>query len=338
MTTRLFATLLTSTLFVTACTEAPDDADTILAELELDNGGLDTADEAAEFGDPVFAAADLEADATVADPMDADAEVARLRAAPGASRLRVAMVWGQLPPDRDATTARDWGGRIEISSGGLVIRRRIGFEAATDRVLPRTTPSAIDFDSTTRPFADGLVLEVVTDAADLSTVALTYTSRDGATTATVPLATLLAGPVSTAVGTDGNRIIVTGLRRGADACDHGFMRGRWHALRRGVGRFVGVVSNDDGEPIGHLRGIWGTRRDGNRMFFSKYIARDGGFRGIFVGRWADGDFQGRWLISTGDHGRAQGHYREGAPGPRVGGAFVGRWAETSCAADLPAAP
>ena len=81
-----------------------------------------------------------------------------------------------------------------------------------------------------------------------------------------------------------------------------------------------------------------SRQNGERVFFTKYIDRDGRFRGLFVGHHADGEFAGRWVIGTGDHGRAGGHYREGLPGPATGGAFVGRWAETSCAADLPDAP
>ena len=68
--------------------------------------------------------------------------------------------------------------------------------------------------------------------------------------------------------------------------------------------------------------------------FAKYISRDGHFRGIFAGTWGDGSFRGRWIISTGDHGVAGGRYRESAPGDEVGGAFIGRWAETSCAAGL----
>lgn len=335
MTTRLLATLLTSTLFAAACTDAPDDVDTIATDLELESGGLDTADEAPEFGDPTFAQAALEADATMSDPMTNDTEVARLRALPNAQHARIAIVWGQLPPDRSAATPHDWSGTIAINRGGLVIRRTIGFEQPTDRVAPRTARDSIAFHSTTQPFADGLVLEVVTDATDPAAVSLTYTSADGTVTATVPMSALIAGPVSQDVGTDGNRIIVTGLRRG-DACDHGFMRGRWHQVRPGLGRFMGVVADEDGTPIGHLRGIWGARRSGERVLFAKYIANDGGFRGIFAGHYRDGNFTGRWLIGSGDHGKAQGHYRENAPGDLIGGAFVGRWAETSCAADLPA--
>ena len=54
-----------------------------------------------------------------------------------------------------------------------------------------------------------------------------------------------------------------------------------------------------------------------------------------VGSYAAGAFHGRWIIGTGDHGLIQGMYRDGAAAEAIGGAFVGRWAETSCAGDLP---
>lgn len=328
-------TLASASLFAAACGEVTPDPDSIAGDLELENGGLDTTDEAPQFDDPAFVEAALEADADVADPLAADTEIDDLRTDPATQRLRVAVVWGQLPPDRSTPTARVWDGRIAIDAGAIVVRRTIGFEDATDRIAPREVRQAVRFTSSTRPFADGVVLEVLTRAPDLSAVTLTYTSADGATTVAVPLATLLAGPASTDVDALGNRVVVTALRQD-DACDHGFMRGRWHQLRAGVGRFMGVVSDADGAPIGHLRGIWGARRNGERVFFAKYISPDGGFRGIFAGHYREGQFAGRWLVSTGDHGRAQGRYRESAPGAEVGGHFVGRWAETSCAADLPA--
>ena len=119
-----------------------------------------------------------------------------------------------------------------------------------------------------------------------------------------------------------------------DACDHGFMRGRWHALRPDLGRFMGVVVDADGATVGHLRGVWGVRHNGDHVMFAKYIGIDGAFRGIFAGTYGAGEFHGRWIISTGDHGLAQGRYRESAPGTDVGGGFIGRWAETSCDAGL----
>ena len=332
--TRLLTPLIASTLFAFACTPVSP-AEEVASDLELANGGLDTTDEAPEFDDPAtFTAASLEADTAITDPMDTDAEVSALRGSAVATHLRVAMVWGQLPPDRAATTPHDWSGRISISRGALVVKRKIGFEAATDQLLPRANRDAVPFTSTTQPFADGLVLEVLTDATDLSTVTLTYQSRDGVTTATAPLTALIAGPQSIDVGTDGNRLIVTALRAN-DACDRGFVRGRWHSLRPGLGRVLGVATDGDGQRIGHLKGIWGQRTGGDQVFFGKYIDGAGRFRGLMVGSYAAGAFHGRWIIGTGDHGLIQGMYRDGAAAEAIGGAFVGRWAETSCAGDLP---
>jgi hypothetical protein len=320
-----------------ACTDSAteDEADVIVSALELENGGLDTTDEAPAFGDvEAFAAAGIESSTAVPDVMDTDTEVVALRERPDVQRLRVAAVWGQLPPDRDAETAHDWSGRIEVSRGAIIVRNRIGFEEATDRLMPRDSRTAITFASVTQPFADGLVLEVLADA-DLAGITLSYIPNTGERL-DLRLADLLAGPVSTQRDADGNRIIVTALRADRDDCDHGFMRGRWHALRAGVGAFRGIVTDEDGTPIGHMRGIYGARRTGEQVFFGKYINREGQFRGIFAGHYRDGSFVGRWLTRAGEHGRLGGHYRESLPGPEAGGAFMGRWGETSCAADFPA--
>jgi hypothetical protein len=317
-----------------ACTTTEDEADEIVSALELENGGLDTEDEAPSFGEvEAYTAAAIERDTVVADPMDRDVEVVSLRERPDVQRLRVAAVWGQLPPSRDAEAARDWSGRIEVSRGAIVVRRRIGFEEATDRILPRDSLTSIAFESMTRPFADGLVLEVLADA-DLAGITLSYVPTTGARL-DLRLSDLVAGPVATDRDALGNRNEVTALRRDRDDCDHGFMRGRWHALREHVGAFRGIVTDADGAPIGHMRGIYGTRRSGEQVFFGKYINREGQFRGIFAGHYRDGSFVGRWVTRAGEHGRLGGHYRESLPGPETGGVFVGRWAETSCAADLP---
>jgi hypothetical protein len=319
-----------------ACTDQPgEDASSVAAALEQDNGGLQTTDESPMFGAAdAFAAAAVERDTTVTDSLDVDASVVAMRARPDALHARVAIVWGQLPPDRTADTVHDWSGSLTINRGALVVHRLIGFEEGMDHLTPRADRHTVSFQSVTRPFADGLVLEVLDDepaAADPLTI--TYTRNDGTVLGTFPIAGLLAAPISIDVDAE-NRIIATALRRDGE-CDHGFMRGRWHQLRDGKGVFMGVVADADGAPIGHLRGIWGERRSGEQVFFAKYIDRDGHFRGILAGHYADGSFQGRWLTRDGEHGRAGGHYREGAPGGAVGGAFIGRWAETSCAADLP---
>lgn len=318
-----------------ACTDTPEDeADVVISSLELENGGLDMEDEAPMFGaDDQFAAAAVETGTAVTDPMDRDTEIVALRERPDVQRLRVAAVWGRMPPSREDVTRTDWSGRVEVSRGAIVVRHRIGFEEATDRLAPRDSRTSIAFSSVTGPFVDGLVLEVLADA-DLGDITLSYVPNTGERL-DLRLGDLLGGPVATDRDASGNRIVVTALRRDRDDCDHGFMRGRWHALRDGAGVFRGIVTDADGAPIGHMRGIYGERRNGEQVFFGKYINRDGQFRGIFGGHYRDGAFVGRWVTRAGEHGRLGGHYRESLPGPEVGGHYMGRWAETSCAADLP---
>ena len=59
----------------------------------------------------------------------------------------MAIVWGKLPADRDATDSRDWSGTLKISHGGLLVRHTIGFEDATDMLLPRTSLDTVAFQS-----------------------------------------------------------------------------------------------------------------------------------------------------------------------------------------------
>jgi hypothetical protein len=90
-----------------------------------------------------------------------------------------------------------------------------------------------------------------------------------------------------------------------------------------------LIVNADGEVTGHIRGIWGQRRNGDKVMFGKFIATDGTFRGIVAGTYDAGQFHARWLTSAGDHGVLGGMYVD-APNVR-GGVFMGRWAEASCA-------
>lgn len=321
------------TLPATACTSdatspPDDDLDGITASLELENGGYDTIDEAPQFGDEaLFAAADIEADATVSDSMASDPAITDLQANPAVVARDVVVMWGRMPAD-PAGTVRNWSGELRLSRGAMVVRRRIAFELATDRILPRTRRDTIQFESRTSVHADGFVLTVLDPTpSDPSALTLTYASADGATTYALDLAGLAAGPVVADAG-DGNQIAAIGHRR-ADACDHGFLRGRWRALTPNAGHYAGLVLSSEGEPAGHVRGIYGQRADGQAVFFGKLIGRDGHFRGILRGTYAAGHFDGRWLDRSGDHGIARGMYR---PGDTLrAGQFLGRWAEASCA-------
>ncbi len=314
-------------LAVTACmrNDAPTTIDEVKSDLELANGGFDTVDEASEFGlETQYAEASIEAEATATDEMTT--EVSAMDVA-GAQAHDMVLIWGRLPLDPSATDAVDWSGTLELSRGGMAIRRRIGFEVATDRVLPRTRRDLIEIQSRTRPFADGLVLRIFDDRpGDADPIRLTYRSADGTREETFELRELRDGPVVRDEG-DGNRMIAVGRRRN-DNCVHGVMRGRWHAMAPNAGVYLGVVANAAGEPIGHVRGIYGERRNGDSVLFGKFIDRDGRFTGVINGEYHDGHFQARWVDRQGDHGQLNGLFFEGAS--LRGGAYVARWAETSC--------
>ncbi len=324
------ALLLAAT--TTACVDnTPSTTGDITAALEQENGGLDTSDEAPEFAaEEQFAAASIEGDSAVTDEMAADPEIVAM-GAPGANVLArdLVIIWGRFPADRDATTGRDWSGELRLSRGGMVVRRRIAFEQATDRVLPRTSRDAISFESVTRPAADGLALTVLDpQPGTANPLTLTYTPLTGAAHS-VDLAQLASGPIVVDVG-DGNRILIAGHRRN-DSCSHGFLRGRWHALTPKVNGYLGVVANSNGEPVGHIRGIAGERLNGDAVMFGKFINREGHFMGLVKGTYENGTFVARWLDRQGDHGQLHGVYFPGA-NERAGG-FLGRWSETSCDAN-----
>lgn len=300
----------------------------VASAIEADNGGLDLDDEAPVFADDAaFDAARIEADRPVDDPMRDDSRVGDMDRLANAARHRVLLAWGRMPLDLTATTARNWSGSFRTSRGAIVLGRTIGFEELSDEVLPRETPDRIDFRSVTRPHADGMVLRLIDPDPSAGPIRLTYTSADGSVTADLDLSRLATGPVTVDAG-DGNRVIAVALRE-RDACDHGFIRGRWVALRENLGAYRGVITNAEGEPTGHIRGVWGKRRSGEAVMFGKFIARDGSFRGLLVGTYENGEWKARWVTRAGDHGLAGGLYID-APDMR-GGVFSGRYGETNCA-------
>ena len=318
-------------LLFAGCVNAPagtdeDTTETTESALEQEYGGLDMADEAPLFDQELaFEAAAIEPDAPLADAMISDPTVAALETRTDVVRHRVLIAWGRMPADPDATTGRDWSGSLTVSRGALVVGRTVGFEDETDRVLARDRVDTVAFRSVTRPFADGLVLRVLDPDPNAGALRLRYASAlDPARTFEIDLAN---GPISIDAG-DGNRVVAIALRD-RDACDHGFMRGRWLALRENLGVYRGMVANAEGDLVGHIRGIWGQRRNGEHVMFGKFIDINGRFRGILAGTYERGHVHARWIVSTGDHGLAGGVYFD-APNIR-GGFFAGRWAETSCA-------
>jgi hypothetical protein len=325
-------TVLASSLVIgfalSACTAA-DDGDS--TTLESANAGLTMDDEAPMFGEPAaFEAAALEPERAYDDPMDGDPSVAEAREAPDGVAYRTLVLWGQMPPDRTVAEPTDWSGSFSVNRGAIVVRRTIGFEDRTDAVAPRTDRTSVEFTSQTRPAADGLVMAIF-DPTPRSADPLTLTYRGAAGDVTVRIAELLEGRQTLIGDPAGNRMVAAAIGRVVDGCEHGFLRGRWHQGERG-GVFRGVVTDVDLAPVGHVRGLYGTRASGEQVFFGKFIGLEGRFRGILAGHYGDGAFQGRWRTRAGDAGSLGGLYQEGdAEGE---GFFLGRWAERTCNVEL----
>lgn len=315
-----------------ACLTNGNDSQDVSSAIEKTNGGFDTADEAPAFAaDAELTAAAIEVDATATDRLATDPMTVEMDRASAASGFRVVVLWGKMPADRAAQEVRDWTGSFKISRGGLVVRRTIAFEDATDHLLPRTALDTVSFQSMTKPFMDGLALTVL-DPMPSATAALmlTYTPANGTTSYALDLAQLANGPIVVDAG-GGFKMVAIGHHRQTAACDRGFMRGRWHALSPHLGQFLGIVANEDGDRVGHVRGVFGQRRDGTSVLFGKFIDPEGHFRGILAGSFENGEFRARWIDRRGDHGVAHGAYFEGQTASA--GGFLGRWAEASCSAD-----
>jgi hypothetical protein len=81
--------------------------------------------------------------------------------------------------------------------------------------------------------------------------------------------------------------------------------------------------------IGHVRGIYGQRQNGDDVLFGKFIDDAGHFKGILAGTYGSGSFDAKWLVASGEHGRIEGKYFD-SPDVR-GGLFIARWADSTCA-------
>lgn len=327
------ALLLASSAF--SCTDDASPSAPDPAQMDQQDGGYTTADEQPMFGaQPEYDAAAIEADAPFSDSMASDPSVVAMSGSPAVDGRDLLLVWGRIPGQPGAPQGRDWSGQLQISRGALIVRRTIAFEDASDQVLPRTSADTVAFHSYTRPFADGLALRVLDPDPTATTPAtLTYTSAaDPSITYSLDLAQLAAGPVVIDAGNGFKVIAVAQHRHDSDGCAGGFMRGRFRAISPGFGAYLGVVTNRLGEPIGHVRGLYGHKSDGTPVLFGKFIDRQGKFMGILAGTYDGGDFRARWkVLGDDDHGVIRGHYFEASGA--TAGHFVARWAQKACAED-----
>jgi len=326
---------LATIVALSGCAQDQTEVDTIATELELEDGGFEMSDELPMFGDSTLDV-DFPEEVPVADPIEQDVEVVAMMNDVDAVLFNVALEWGQLPGDPSNTTPRNWSGQFRVNRGAIIVRRTNRFEPATDWVLPRSDRQTVEVRTITGPHHDGIRLTVIDPRPEDGPLVLSYVTVAGGVHS-MPMAALVNGPVTAVVDDANNRIVGVANARPLDFCSHGSLHGKWKKFADHRGRFRGVVRNADGDPQGHIRGVYGRRANGDKVFFGKYIRRDGTFQGIFRGRYDNGHFAGRWHNRGGEIGALGGAYTEDLiPGPAAGGHFLGRWRELTC--NVPVGP
>lgn len=292
--------------------------------LELEFGGFDDAAEAPMFGDSSFALLDeaLEADS---EPRARDTEdPAETRRAEYLD-LSVHLLWGNLRPDRAQTVATDWSGVLSFEGAAIARVRPIRFEGR-DQVSERSTRGQVAWVSHTTSHHDGLQVLLRVPLSAQQDPRAHMTLRTQAFSVNIPLQDLLHLQRTVDVGDNQIAIHTYVVRPGE--CQSGGLRGHWAAPNAGgAGRFLGRWVSEDGTLVGHVRGAYGVRRSGEKVFFGKVIDSNGRFLARLAGHYDAGAFGGRWLSRAGDQGAVAGRYHRGADRGE-GGTFMGRWTES----------
>lgn len=332
MKTALRSTLVLPLVLAAAC--ASDDGgetpDLIDEAVQADLGGVTLTDEAPAFGDATMASAEFTAeDTAVTDTSTDRPELA------GARHVRIAVAWGYLRPRPEATAVVDWTGSITAENAGVRVLRRLRFENNDLVIRPRSDVHVVEFESHTRPHADGLLLDVVLAPALNPTngpVTLTFASAPFTDSLTIEAGMRMT---DVKVVDDAGHVVAYHVIRPDDGCTEGFLRGRWQTVGvvagHEVGRLMGRFTANDGAIRGHLRGVFGERANGKQVWFAKVIDKSGKFLGVLAGRYGGGRFAALYIGKDAGgnkvvKGAVHGHYRD-ADDDRDG-AFMGRYSET----------
>jgi hypothetical protein len=322
-------------LSLAACTGVVTSDPFPVSESDLDqqNGGFEPTAEA-----PYFADSRVEALDTFTPSFTDGAEMksqVMSASVQGARSYHVALVWGHLPPARDAEltdptpAVMNWDGTVSVDQGAVGLERTLRFDPAFgDKVLPRTSAQSIAFVSRTLPHVDGLLVRVVVPPNAPAVVH--FRTKSLTQDIDLPSLTTKAGGV-VRLDDGRNGLFWVGFQD-EPSCAKGFVVGRWIKARPALGTFRGVASDESGAAIGWMRGIWGrSARLGQNLFFGKTIEKGGGFRGLLGGTYGAGEFSGRWgTVRPQDEGRLEGYYSDGYERDDGRGVFVGRWSE-ACA-------
>ena len=306
--------------------------------LEKEFGGYETSDEAVAFGDSEMLT-DFPEDEDANDVYAEDAQVLEALNFPADTTANdpikayfLRITFGLLEGDSTATEIIDWSGAAEVSQGTLVVLKKIRFEA-NDYILPRESRTKVEFVSQTKPHFDGLLLAIIDN--DTSDAEGTFTLNAGAYSHTFNLSELDSLELLEPVGDLGHEMSIITRSKEYTPFAGGFLAGRWVKTRAHGGEFRGRWIDSMGLNGGHLKGIWGARGNGNKVFKGKYISVNGEFRGLIAGEWNydrdenGGTFRGRWINRDRQTvGYLAGKFKTGRAGDRRG-FFHGRYHVTN---------
>ena len=267
-------------------------------------------------------------------------------------RLRWGMVTGpqdSLSTPEPPCDILDWSGDIHADRGIVLVRRVIRFEGGDTVIRPRLNRRTVAFVSHTSCHYDGLFLEIIERPEDFdpdNTEPNRLHINAGPYQGVYDVEALAGLNEIIEMDDQGNLMQLNGFNLSDTAyCPKGFLSGRFRHLPEEnedvttgnedpgtqVGRMAGVYMDLTGHIRGFMRGGYGLDVDGNRVFFAKYIGRQGRFLGRMAGTWQPGEdqrdlssFQGHWVTAAGTvEGLLGGnaHAVEGFPG----GFYEGRW-------------
>ncbi|UCH85382.1 MAG: hypothetical protein JSW50_06765 [Candidatus Latescibacterota bacterium] len=332
-------------VWMTGCSESEDPSavdDGLYAreqviDLNDDMGGYNLADESPGFGDQAlideFGDDDEFMDPMENHPLVTDRE--RDREGNLRGRIYLMVTWGNLHRDTTITDATDWSGGLSVDPGVVVLKRVIRFEPH-DRILPRTDPGLLTWESHTLPGIDGIVVRIAPCTSDGDPDAEPDSSNTIITFETEPFSTSfslreLPGLNRIVTLDDGNAVAFNAVYVPPITCANGFLRGVWrNNPDRPGGDFFGKYVDQAGFHRGFVRGHYGVNSDGKNVFFGKWISRTGKFMGILRGTYDTiederaGMFAGHWIgRDRRIEGVVGGEWRR--HDECRGGFFRGRW-------------
>jgi hypothetical protein len=296
-----------------------EDDKALEASLEEENGGFGEQDESPDFGEPPEESPFAQPLPTLSAEPDDKAD--------GVRRFRVALIWGHLPPARDASEDDleprwvDWTGSVS-TDGAIGQVRTLKFDGR-DRITGRGAGS-VSFVSHTNPHIDGLYLHVIVKSG--ASPVLHFDTASLKTDIDLNgLGTKLGGVARV---DDRNGLAWVGYEEKA-GCDRGLLFGKWNKRRPHLARIKGHIVGPSGDPAGRIRGVAGhAPRRGKDVFFGKAINQAGNAIALFGGTYGGGEANGVWIsLHPREVGRVQIAYSDGYEKNDGRGVWLGRFSE-----------